>query len=1189
MSIYTTKSLRIKKSIKGIFNLTGRCLRSLLRTPRYLMQRTALKAKRSLIEKALTESELKYRRLVENSSDMIYTINLRGNFIYVNPVAEHLLGWPRAEIVGKNYLSIVRSDFHEEIAAFYKKQYDEYIPNTYFEYPIVIRDGSVKWVGQNVQLLLSNGERSGFQAVVRDITARRRAEKALRDSETKYKLLAEKMTDIVWIMDLNLRTVYVSPSVEAVLGFTPEERIAQEVQEQLTPVSLSLAIDMITRELALEQEGQADPARKIINELEYYHKDGSTRWIENIISGIRDNQGVLTGLHGVSRDITRRKKAEDALKESEALFKNYLENAPDGVYLSDLKGNFLYGNRKSEEIIGYKREDLIGKNFLELNLLSGDSLNKAAYLIQASMEGKATGPDEIELIDKGGRHLPVEINTSLVQHNDQKIVVGFVRDISDRKRVEEALRRSEANYKQLFDNAPTGIYQLDYRTGKLSKANDVVCEYLGCSQEEINSFSPLDMLSPESKKIFLERIVKINSGEKVSENPEFEIIDRKGRRRWLQLNSKTFSDSAGLIIGADVVAHDITDRKFAEEELRESETKLQAIFDTVGTGIFIVDADTQTIIEANQTAIEMTGLQKERIIGQMCHSLVGPAETGKCPVKDLGQRVDNSERKLLCAGGDSKDILKTVYPIILKGRECYLESFIDISDRRKAEDALKESEKKYRELVDFLPISLFEMDKEGTIISGNQALVDTFGYKAEDFVVGVNAFNMFIPDDVKRMKVNIEMVLKGEKVSGYEYMGIRKDGSIFPLIAFSSPIIRAGKAMGLRGAIIDITELKQAEESLKKSNLSLANAQRIAHIGNWELDIAGKSIYCSDEVYRILGQSPLPNDKTYKTFLESFHHEDMKMIKQTFDKAIDKGIKSEIEHRIVRGDGSVREVRQRIESTYNDSGNAISIIGIIQDVTDQHQAERELQNARELLLQSEKLAAIGRLSAGVAHEILNPVNIISLGLQILQTIEDLPSEVLEEVDTCKKQISRIVTITDNLKQLSRTSKKKITSAGINNVIADILNLYAVQLKIEEIEIEVDYGADLPEIYIDKEKIDQVIMNLISNATAAMKGKTKKILHIKTEMETFIRGHQHQKIIIADTGTGIKNENMSKIFDPFFTTKEPGKGTGLGLSISYGIIHEHGGQIWAENNERGGASFYIRLPVKMDTEKEALIN
>ena len=269
----------------------------------------------------------------------------------------------------------------------------------------------------------------------------------------------------------------------------------------------------------------------------------------------------------------------------------------------------------------------------------------------------------------------------------------------------------------------------------------------------------------------------------------------------------------------------------------------------------------------------------------------------------------------------------------------------------------------------------------------------------------------------------------------------------------------------------------------------------------------------------------------------------------------------------------------------DERGNESSIRTIIvQDVTERKLAERDLLNARDQLLQSEKLASMGRLSAGVAHEILNPINIISIELQILQTMENLSPEVLKELKVCMAQISRIVAIAENLKQFSRIPEKKTIMADINGVIAHILTLYATQLKIEGIETEVQYQPDLPVIVMNREKIEQVILNLIANAVAAMEGKEIKVLRITTERETMFGNNDQLKIMIADTGMGIKSEHMSKIFDPFFTTKGQGKGTGLGLSISYGIIHDHGGSIWAENNGLGGASFYVRLPIKTDIEK-----
>ncbi|MBW2558839.1 MAG: diguanylate cyclase [Deltaproteobacteria bacterium] len=168
--------------------------------------------------------------------------------------------------------------------------------------------------------------------------------------------------------------------------------------------------------------------------------------------------------------------------------------------------------------------------------------------------------------------------------------------------------------------------------------------------------------------------------------------------RHLEIRAMPRVGSDGQMLGLIHVVRDITKRKRAEEALQENEAKLQAIFNTVGTGILIIDSDTQIIIEANQTAIEMTGLSQEQIIGQLCHSLVCPAQEGKCPVKDLGQRVDQSESKLIHVDGHQKDILKTVYPITIKGKDCYLESFVDITERKEAVRQLQESEQRYHEL-----------------------------------------------------------------------------------------------------------------------------------------------------------------------------------------------------------------------------------------------------------------------------------------------------------------------------------------------------------------------------------------------------------------------------------------------------------------------------------------------------------
>ena len=635
-------------------------------------------------EEHLRESETRYRLAFESTYDGIFTVDRNFNISSITPSIETQLGYKVEEVINRpiqdlgiltpESLTRAISDVIQVLSG---------VEIKCAVYEFVAKDGTRKIREVTGTPIIREGKIFGVTAVVRDITERKRIEKALAESEKKHRFITEKMTDVVWMQDMNLRTVYVSPSIEAVLGFTPEERLAQDVHEQLTPASMFIALDVLAKELALEKDGQSDPERKLILELEYCHKDGSTRWIENIISGIRDDQGVLTGLHGVSRDITKRHKVE--------------------------------------------------------------------------------------------------------------------------------------------------------------------------------------------------------------------------------------------------------------QELRKSEQK-------------------------------------------------------------------------------------------------------------------------YRELVYFLPISLYEMDTKGNIISGNPEIFKTFGYVQDDLKKGLNVFQLISPQDLDRAVETALIVMSGKRTGGTEYTGIRKDGSTFPFLNNASRITHEGEIVGLRGAIIDLTQQKNTE--------------------------------------------------------------------------------------------------------------------------------KKLQNTREQLIQAEKLASIGLLSAGVAHEILNPLNIISLGLQLLQNKATLPPDVKEDIRICMTHVSRIVTIAESLKQFSRISGKEMVMADLNDVIANVLMLYSTQLKIDGIEIETQYQPDLPAIFMDKEKIEQVLVDLISNATAAMAEKEKKVLRIITRRNALTEDHDSLMIVVSDTGTGIKNEDMPKIFDPFFTTRQ-GKGTGLGLSISYGIVTDHGGKIWAENNKRGGASFMIELPVRTVVKNDSL--
>jgi PAS domain S-box-containing protein len=269
-------------------------------------------------EAALQASEARFKSIVATSQEWIWAIDTQGVHTYSNSTIEKILGFTPDEIVRHG---AARSLVAEEDIPKMTEMLVRAIEQKKGWSNLVLRwkhkDGTYRYLESNAVPIFDNaGVLKGFQGSDRDITQRIYAEQSLRESANQYRLLTEKMSDIIWTTDIHLRTTYVSPSVRNVLGFTQEERLSQALEEQLTPDSLSSAWATLNNELAVEKTGNADPQRNITVTLEYYHKDGSTRWLETNISWLRNDQGVATGLHGVARDITNRKLVENALEES---------------------------------------------------------------------------------------------------------------------------------------------------------------------------------------------------------------------------------------------------------------------------------------------------------------------------------------------------------------------------------------------------------------------------------------------------------------------------------------------------------------------------------------------------------------------------------------------------------------------------------------------------------------------------------------------------------------------------------------------------------------------------------------------------------------------------------------------------------------------------------------------------------
>ena len=257
-------------------------------------------------------------------------------------------------------------------------------------------------------------------------------------------------------------------------------------------------------------------------------------------------------------------------------------------------------------------------------------------------------------------------------------------------------------------------------------------------------------------------------------------------------------------------------------------------------------------------------------------------------------------------------------------------------------------------------------------------------------------------------------------------------------------------------------------------------------------------------------------------------------------------------------------------------GETMSFIAVKEDLASHIEDERKLKFAEQQLMQSEKLAGIGQLSAGVCHEILNPLNIISIQTQLLIKREKGNPDLIERLTKIRGEIGRIEKIVSLLMTFARKGTPELKPVQINAELDAALTLVEKDFNLDNIVIVRDYQSPLPEMLVDTDEMRQVFLNLINNARYEMRGGGT--LTVKTRLEK-IGGRDHARICFSDTGSGIKKEHLNKIFDPFFTTKPEGKGTGMGLSMVHTIIEKHSGTIRAESEEGKGASFIIDLPVK----------
>jgi len=495
-----------------------------------------------------------------------------------------------------------------------------------------------------------------------------------------------------------------------------------------------------------------------------------------------------------------------------------------------------------------------------------------------------------------------------------------------------------------------------------------------------------------------------------------------------------------------------------------------------------------------------------------------------------------------------------------------------LSRRKQAEEALRESEEKYRQVVNNASEAIAVV-QDGMVKFANARASELFGFSSDELATK-GLMDLVQPEDRELAKERYLAKLKDKAHSpAYNtYRIMSKSGDIKWMEISATRIEWEGKPAVL-AFMTDVSERKQAEVALRQSEERYRTILEDMGKGYYESDLAGNITFVNDSMCRILGYG---NEEMIGTnYRRYMGKEKARQIYKDANGVYRKGKPARwFSWEFLTKSGETRLIEASIAPRFNAQGEVAGFRGIFNDITGREAIEQQV-------LMTSKLASIGELASGVAHELNNPLTGVMGYAQLLIENKNIPLEVKSDLHKVYQESQRAAKIVQNLLSFARRRKPEKSYFDINELIQRTLDLRSYELKISNIKVCINSKTDMPEIKADYYQIQQVILNILINAEQAL---TEAGHRGKITVTTGTVGNRI-RISIADNGPGIPKENTGRIFDPFFTTKEVGKGTGLGLSVCHGIVTAHGGNICVESDEGKGSEFIIDLPIAVAEEPD----
>ncbi len=744
----------------------------------------------------------------------------------------------------------------------------------------------------------------------------------------------------------------------------------------------------------------------------------------------------------------------------------------------------------------------------------------------------------------------------------------------ERGEVERHIQEVTKRLEKIAEMGDDGIIVFDEEY-RIEFANTIASELTGHSKERLVGMDFRQLLSGRDIGYLNQMHSEVAADESRRVCTEMEVLTHKGLK-WDAEVCITISKMEKGGVKTYAYLRNITERKRMEKEIREATKRFEKIAEMGDDGIIVFDEDSR-IEFANQMAAEILGFPKDRILGKEFFSLIGKRdeeflEEMVTRGEGLGEKVC-TEMSIQTPSDRVKETEVCIAPARSDDGRIKTYAYIrDITERKKFERALKESEEKYRNLFERVQHGLFISSTEGKFLDCNQALLNKLGYPTKEEFLNIDiAKDLYVnPEDRKAFQ---RLVEQHGFVKDFEVEFKRRNGEkITVLLTANAKRDEKGKIIGYEGLNIDISERKRMERELKEANDFLMNLIESSVDGIIVTNMKGDILIFNTGAENILGYTA--EEVVGKMNIRSIYPsgvaiEVMEKLRSPDHGGVGKLTSFPILHR--RKDGELIEGDLSASIIYDDMGKEIASVGIFKDLRERLRIERELQKIQQALLQSEKLAAMGRLTSQIAHELNNPIYGIMNTLELLKTEIPPESKRRRILELSLSETQRLSEMLRNMLSFSKPEEERRRPVKINELVEGILLMMEKQMRESNIKVEISFDVEIPEVVASTNQMRQVFLNIFKNAKEAMqKGGT---LTVRTSRED-----NNVLIDIQDTGMGIPEEVKDKIFEAFFTTKQKVKGVGLGLSVCYGIIKDHGGEIKVESEEGKGTTFTIRLPI-----------